>query len=139
MSEIKKPRDIGIFKRGPKASTNFTGTAWIEMLVSDDKNVYDCQVYNVIFEPGARNHWHKHPGGQILLVTDGTGYYQERGKEVRILKKGDVVEISPDVEHWHGATRYSRFTHIGISPNVSKGPIIWLEPVSNEEYKKLRK
>jgi len=135
MSEIKKPRSIGIFKRGQKVSTNFIGTAWIEALVSDDENVYDCQVYNIVFEPNTRSHWHKHPGGQILLVIEGTGYYQERGEKARILKKGDVVEIPLDTEHWYGATFFSRFTYISITPNINKGLVVWLKPVSDEEYK----
>jgi quercetin dioxygenase-like cupin family protein len=124
-----------IFPRGEMASSSvFLGTAWMKMLVSDAEGVYDCQVYDVVFEPGARNHWHSHPGGQILLVTDGTGYYQERGKAAQRLRKGDVVQIPPDMEHWHGAAPNSGLTHIGISANAKKGAATWFGPVTNEEY-----
>ena len=35
-------------------------------------------IENVTFEPGCRNHWHiHHKGGQMLLITDGTGWYRE--------------------------------------------------------------
>jgi quercetin dioxygenase-like cupin family protein len=67
--------------------------------------------------------------GQILLVTGGTGYYQEEGKP---------VQIGPDVKHWHGATIDSWFTHIAISTNVQKGDTEWLEPVTDEEYSNLK-
>jgi quercetin dioxygenase-like cupin family protein len=124
-----------IFPRGAKApEAVFTGTAFNNMLVPDTDGIYDLQVYDVVFEAGARNNWHAHPGGQILLVTDGKGWYQERGKPARFLQRGDVVVIPPDVEHWHGAASDSEFTHIGISPNVHKGGAKWLEPVSDAEY-----
>lgn len=127
-----------IFPKGQKAEANFTGTAWVEMLSSDDAN-FDTQTYNVIFEPGCRNYWHSHPGGQILLVTSGEGYYQEKDHPIQLLKKGDVVEIKPNVIHWHGATPDSEFVHIGISTQVSKGAAVWYEPVSDEEYLQLKK
>ena len=122
-----------IFPKGQKAGANFTGTAWVEMLVTDD-STFNTQVYNVTFEPGCRNYWHSHPGGQLLLVTSGEGYYQERGGAIRLLRPGDVVEIRPDVVHWHGATPESEFVHIGITTQAAKGPATWHGPVSDEEY-----
>jgi quercetin dioxygenase-like cupin family protein len=134
------PMTEPIFPKGEKVPEGvFTGTAYLNTLVPDTEKVYDCQVYDVVFEAGARNNWHSHPGGQILLVTNGNGWYQERGKPARFLQKGDVVAIPPDVEHWHGAASDSEFTHIGISPNVSKGGTVWLEPVSDAEYKEAKK
>lgn len=127
-----------IFPKGQKAEANFIGTAWVEML-SIDNNNFDTQVYNVTFEPGCRNYWHSHPGGQILLVTSGKGYFQEKGEPARLLKAGDVVEIKPDIIHWHGATPDSEFVHIGISTQVSKGAAVWYEPVSDEEYSQIVK
>ncbi|KJR44342.1 Transcriptional regulator [Desulfosporosinus sp. I2] len=123
-----------IFPKGEKITNDyFIGTAWLEMLVSND-STFNCPIGNVTFEPGARNNWHKHPGGQLLLVTGGKGYYQEEGKPVQVLREGDVVKIQPDVKHWHGATPDSWFTHIAISTNVQKGDAEWLEPVTDEEY-----
>jgi quercetin dioxygenase-like cupin family protein len=79
--------------------------------------------------------WHIHPGGQVLLITDGTGYYQERGKPVQIVHKGDAIKCAPGVEHWHAAAANS-FAYIAITP-TQKGPTptVWLKPVSEEEYK----
>jgi quercetin dioxygenase-like cupin family protein len=129
-----------IFTRGIKASQDvFTGTAYVNMPLPDTDRTFDCQVYDVVFEAVARNNWHSHPGGQILLVTAGKGYYQERGKPAHALTKGDVVPIPPNVEHWHGAAQDSDFVHIGISPNTDKGGAVWLAPVTDAEYKEATK
>jgi len=124
----------GIFVKGNRRlNENFTGYTWLEMLVTDTET-FNTTVGNVTFEPGARTNWHKHPGGQILLVTQGTGYYQEKGKPIQVIKKGDVVTLSPGGEHWHGASPGSELTHIAISTNVEKGVVAWLGKVTDEEY-----
>lgn len=122
-----------IFPKGQKAEANFTGTAWVDMIVTDDKT-FDAQIYSVTFEQGCRNYWHSHPGGQLLLVTSGEGYYQEQGQPIRFLEAGDVVEIKPDIVHWHGATPDREFVHIGITTQAGRGPATWYGPVSDEEY-----
>lgn len=126
-----------IFSKGEKiANNNFIGDTWLQMLVSDSS--YNCPIGNVTFAPGARNNWHRHPGGQILLVTGGRGYYQEEGKPAQMLHAGDVVLIPPDVKHWHGAAPDSWFVHLAISTNPRKGGAEWLEPVTEEEYKSFK-
>lgn len=123
-----------IFPKGDLASVDyFTGKAWVKMLVPNDP-VLNTAVGNVVFEPGARNNWHTHPGGQILIVTHGTGYYQEIGKSIQLLQVGDVVNIPPELKHWHGASPDSEFTHIAISTNTQTGIVDWLEPVTDEQY-----
>jgi quercetin dioxygenase-like cupin family protein len=127
------------FPKGNQISNDyFSGTAWLQMLVAGKEN-FDLTIGNVTFEQGVRNNWHSHPGGQILLCTKGTGYYQEKGKPVQLLNVGDVIEIQPDVVHWHGATPDSEFEHIAINPQLHKGSVIWLEPVTDEEYKESSK
>ena len=123
-----------IFPKGERAPADyFTGTVWVKMLLPNDPAL-NCQLANVVFEPGARNNWHTHPGGQILIVTDGIGYYQEKGKPIQLIQKGDVINIPPGVEHWHGASHESEFTHIAVNPNTQKGIVLWLERVTDEEY-----
>jgi quercetin dioxygenase-like cupin family protein len=132
MNTLEKQNSI--FPKGEKAPAEyFTGPVWIRLLVPNDPTL-NCQIANVVFEPGARNNWHTHPGGQVLLVTDGTGYYQEKGKPIQLLHKGDVVNILPDIEHWHGASPDAGFTHIAINANTQKGIVIWLQRVTDEEY-----
>jgi quercetin dioxygenase-like cupin family protein len=129
--------DNNIFPKGERApSEYFTGTAWVKLLVPNDQ-IFNTQIGNVVFEPGARNNWHTHPGGQILIVTDGVGYYQEQGKSAIVIRKGDVVTISPDVVHWHGASPDSEFTHLAINTNTQRGIVVWLQRVTDEEYGKL--
>lgn len=43
------------------------------------------------FMPGARTAWHSHPEGQLLMVTEGKGWVQEKGILMRGIKVGDVV------------------------------------------------
>lgn len=119
-------------------SNNFSGTVWLQMFLSND-TTYNTSIGNVTFEPKARTNWHKHPGGQILLVTEGIGWYQEKGKTAQRIQKGDVVKIPPDAEHWHGASSESGLTHIAISLSTDKGGAIWLQPVTNEEYNNIEK
>jgi len=123
-----------IFSKGIRQTSHFTGNAFVNFLVPDTDGTFDTTVYDVYFEAGCRNDWHTHNAGQILLCTAGTGYYQEKGKSARKLEKGDVVEIEPFIEHWHGAGPDSSFTHIGISPKASMGTANWISPVTDEEY-----
>ena len=91
-------------------------------------------VSNVTFEPGCRNNWHSHRGGQLLLVTAGRGFYQEQGQPARALRPGDVVEIAPDVVHWHGAAPDSRFAHLAVECNPADNANTWLGPVDDAQY-----
>lgn len=111
---------------------NFKGTAYLYPL-SEVKSL-NVPMANVTFEPGCRNSWHRHSGGQILIATAGTGFYQKKGKAARILYPGDIVEIAPDIEHWHGAAPDSWFAHIAISCNPHDNNVTWLSPVTDSEY-----
>jgi 4-carboxymuconolactone decarboxylase len=116
---------------------NMTGAVWIEVLSSAD-SIFNYQIANVTFEPRARTNWHKHPGGQVLLVVEGIGYYQEKGKSIQLLHKGDIVKCYPNVEHWHGASPDSKFTHTGITPETTKGRVVWLAKVTEQEYNRYK-
>lgn len=111
----------------------FTGTTYLNMLITKD-DTWNSSIGNVTFEPKARTNWHTHSGGQILLVTAGEGRYQEIGKPVQILKKGDTVSIPPNVVHWHGAAPNSWFAHISVETNIPDNTTTWLEPVTDEQY-----
>ncbi len=98
-------------------------------------------IHNVTFEPGCRNNWHIHHaasgGGQILVCVAGRGYYQEAGKPAQLLVPGDVVNIPPEVKHWHGAAPDSWFSHLAVEVPGEGTSNEWCEPVSAEEYSKL--
>ena len=100
------------------------------------------KIFNVTFEPGCRNNWHIHEadkgGGQILICVAGRGYYQEWGKEPQKLHPGDVINIMPGVKHWHGAAPDSWFSHLAVEVPGENCRSRWCEPVSEEEYRKLK-
>lgn len=135
------PKDSGntnLLERGVRApAERFTGVVWVNMLVEPTEGL-GHSAGAVTFEPGARTNWHKHPGGQILLITNGKGYYQEKNTQVRIIYKGDVVKCPPGVEHWHGATPDTEMSHVAISGNIEKGAVVWGEKVTNEQYKSIK-
>ena len=113
---------------------NFIGSVSVKMVVSPD-SVFNTQMAYVTFDAGARTNWHNHPSGQILHVTEGIAFYQERGKPKKILVRGDMVKCPPNVDHWHGATPDGRMTHLALTPHLKNGSVVWLNPVSEEEYK----
>lgn len=124
-----------LFSKGEKVvNDNFTGTVWLNYLAEND-TTYNVNIGSVTFEPGARTNWHYHKGGQILLVTEGKGLYQEKGKPVQIIEKGEVVKCPPNIVHWHGATPTDAMTHIAIGTNTNTGGAVWLEPVRDEKYR----
>ncbi|MDD2952451.1 MAG: carboxymuconolactone decarboxylase family protein [Parabacteroides sp.] len=112
---------------------NFTGEVWLAPLT--EKKELNVPMANVTFEPGCRNSWHSHKAGQLLIATAGIGYYQEKGQPARRLFPGDIVEIAPDVEHWHGAAPDSWFAHVAITTNPQNNAAVWLSPISDEQYR----
>lgn len=123
-----------IFPQGEKIENgNFIGEVWQERMIPPN-SPWNCPMGNVTFAPGARNHWHSHPGGQVLLILDGIGWYQEEGKTAQKLKAGDVVKIPANVKHWHGAAKDSWFIHIYIVTNPPAGACEWFEPVKDKDY-----
>jgi quercetin dioxygenase-like cupin family protein len=96
-----------IFPKGEKSpNVHHVGNVWLSELNAPD-SVFSYGTSVAIFDPGARLDWHTHPGGQILIFTDGVGYYQENGKAKQTVRKGEVIKCMPGVEHWHGATAES--------------------------------
>lgn len=123
------------FPKGMRTdNTHFTGIVWLHMLVNTDAT-HNINAGNVTFEAGSRTNWHYHPGGQVLLVTNGKGLYQEEGKSVQEIKQGEVIKCAPNISHWHGAAPDSEMTHIAIGTNQDKGAVVWLAPVTDKEYR----
>ncbi|MBR1773981.1 MAG: carboxymuconolactone decarboxylase family protein [Bacteroidales bacterium] len=133
-SDFRQPYPLG--EKNTAYSQYFIGQSYLS-LVSNNKNL-NVPMFNVTFEPSCRNNWHKHAGGQMLIATAGVGYYQRRGELARRLYPGDVVEIEPNVEHWHGAAPDSWFAHIAVECNPqSQGGTTWLESVEDAYYLKV--
>lgn len=133
-------KDLSMFKTGEKndAFTKyFSGQSYLAPVSTEQVGIF-----NVTFEPGCRNNWHIHHadkgGGQILICVAGRGYYCEWGKEAIEMKPGDVVNIAPGVKHWHGAAKDSWFSHLAVEVPGENTSNEWCEPVSDEEYNKLK-
>ncbi|MDN3549988.1 cupin domain-containing protein [Mucilaginibacter aquaedulcis] len=125
-----------IFPKGEVSTVNnHTGTVWLTELNKAD-SLIDCNIATATFAPGAKLDWHIHPAGQILIITDGTGYYQEKGKAIQVVHKGDVIKCVPGVTHWHGAAPNSALTYIAVSTNGAKNKTQWLQRVTDAEYSK---
>ena len=134
--QVNNAETGGIFPRGQENTAYakyFTGTSYLNMLSTE------CLfIGNVTFAPACRNFWHiHHKGGQVLLVTAGRGWYQQWGKPAQELHAGDVVNIPPEVKHWHGAAKDSWFAHVAVEVPAEGAANEWLEPVTDEEYLRL--
>lgn len=114
----------------------FVGNSYLNPLV--DPNESPLFLANVTFEPGCRNNWHIHhaksAGGQILICTAGSGWYQEEGKEAISLTPGSVIVIPANVKHWHGAKQDQWFSHIALEVPGEACSTEWCEAVRDAEY-----
>ena len=132
----KKGGMFGLGQPNDAYAQYFIGQSYLNLLTTEG-----VVLSNVTFEPGCRNNWYIHHadkgGGQLLLCTDGRGWYQEWGKEARALNPGDVVMIPTGVKHWHGAASDSWFSHLAMEVPGENPSNEWLEPVNDEEYGKL--
>lgn len=123
-----------------KMTATFTGEVLMTPLATGEAPSR-VGIAHVRFTPGARTHWHVHPLGQVLHVTDGTALVGTRDGSVLRARAGDTVVCSPGEEHWHGATADSFAAHLAVheSADTADGgtsPVTWLEPVSEEDYRR---
>ncbi len=136
-SQAQTRTEDAIFPKGELSTVkNHTGNIWLKELIVGD-STFDPGIAVATYDAGAKLDWHIHPGGQVLLITEGTGYYQEKGKPVQIVHKGDVIKCPPGVEHWHAASPDSSFAYIAVTP-TQKGKTVWSRPVSDREYNSVK-
>jgi quercetin dioxygenase-like cupin family protein len=134
-SHAKEAHKMEIRRSGSQPSqkaptSNFTGSVRVDPILNAQSPAR-VKASHVTFEPGARTAWHKHHLGQLLIVTAGCGWVQSEGRAVEEIRSGDVVWISPDERHWHGATEKTAMTHISISEVIEGQPVEWMEKVEN--------
>jgi quercetin dioxygenase-like cupin family protein len=111
----------------------FTGDVFVEMLFPSNATANFSGAY-VTFQPGARTAWHLHPGGQHMIVTDGTALTGTRDGTVLAFHEGETVWCPPDIDHWHGATPDAPMTHLVITGVKDSKNVIWKEKVTDEQY-----
>lgn len=109
----------------PADPANFEGDASVRRVTSlvEDGSV---RGFWVSFQPGARTHWHRHSGVQLLLIVEGRGRVQTWGEPVREVEAGDTVSIPAGETHWHGAAPDAAMTHVAINLDATTE---WLGPV----------
>ncbi len=130
-------REFNFTKRRPGITGIFYGNRAVNRLLpKDETGAYS--IGNVVFEKGTRANWNTHPAGQTLIVLEGNGWYQEKGKPARSNSKGDVVIIPSNTEHWHGEAKDSGLMHLAIT-NTKDGAVKWLQPITDEEYNYINK
>jgi quercetin dioxygenase-like cupin family protein len=116
----------GIFERGDEE--RFTGEVWLRSTLVDGSGT---NVGVVHFAPGARTHWHRHPGGQFLYGVSGRGRVRTRGEAGHVLEPGDVIHVSSDEWHFHGGTSTTPLVHVAVNGG---GAPEWGDPVLDEEF-----
>lgn len=112
---------------------NFTGTVRRDGLIGSEAPGRVATGL-VTFEAGARTAWHKHPAGQILIITAGRGWVQAEGQPRYEVTAGDSVWIPAEERHWHGATDKTAMTHIAITESIDGSAVTWLEHVADEDF-----
>jgi len=110
---------------GQRTAT-FTGTVHLDPVLTAP----EVMINTVIFTPGARTYWHRHPGGQLLVVTAGRGIVATRAGDARVVGSGDVVWAGPGEEHWHGACEDTLLTHLAVSHGTTE----WGGEVGQSDY-----
>ena len=138
-AEFNQIDAFGIGEPNTAFAQYFVGESFLKPLT--DMKAGEIPIFNVTFAPGCHNNWHIHHaskgGGQVLICTAGSGWYQEWGKPAESLETGKVIVIPANVKHWHGAKKDSWFSHITFEPSGEDTSNEWLEAVSDEEYNKL--
>lgn len=132
-ANLLSAQDTSIFSKLEKSNNGHnTGTVWLSELNAAD-SIFEFGMAFASFAPNSRLDWHFHPGGQILIITEGTGFYQEKGQPKRTVHKGDIIKCQPNIVHWHGSTPNTSFSYIASSP-TQKGKTQWLKPLTDQEY-----
>jgi len=123
--------DLIIDNKAP--NIHYIGNAWLKRLIVADED-FDYNLTQATFQADSTLDWHKHSTGQVIIIVDGEGYYQEKGKEVIVLKKGDVIKCDKNIEHWHSSTPNKDVSYIAVYGNSET---IWTEKLSKENYDKI--
>ncbi|GAB5533136.1 MAG: hypothetical protein Roseis3KO_49130 [Roseivirga sp.] len=123
-------------QEGVKApNTHHLGEAWLNFLIEAGED-FDYNITEASFRANSTLDWHKHQTAQVIIVVGGEGYYQERGKEPMIMKKGDVIKCEKDIEHWHTSSADKAVSYIAI---YGKEPTVWTEKLTREYYETVAK
>ena len=88
----------------------------------------------ILFPAGVRSSWHTHTWGQLLMIEEGVGLHQIRGRTIEEFYPGEPYWTPADVEHWHGAHP----DQDALQLTIYEGNVEWLDPVTDAQYSGLR-
>jgi quercetin dioxygenase-like cupin family protein len=94
----------------------------------------DARYIRILFPAGVRSSWHSHTWGQLLMIEEGIGLHQIRGRAIEEFQPGEPFWTPSGVEHWHGA-------HPDVDAlqlTIYEGTVNWLEPTTDEQYAGVR-
>jgi len=112
-------------------NTHYLGEAWLQFAMPAD-SLTGYGITKAMFKANSKLNWHKHSSVQVLVIVDGVGYYQERGKEPVIMKEGDIIKCQPGTEHWHSSSKEHDVTYLAIYGGTT--PTEWTEELTREAY-----
>lgn len=124
---IKSYQDEG--NRAP--NTHYIGDAYLNRLLESDREL-PYNITKATFKANSTLDWHYHASTQVLIVVEGEGYYQERGKDPILMKTGDVIRCPRQTEHWHSSSKNSDVTYLALYGGTT--PTSWTEVLTQEYY-----
>lgn len=123
-------------KGGKAPNTHYIEEAWLNGLLRADEEI-NYNITKATFKANSTLDWHKHSSPQVLIIVEGEGYYQERGKEPIRMKVGDVIKCNKETEHWHASSKESDVTYLALYGGSQ--PTTWTEVLTQEAYDKVAK
>ncbi|HUQ75696.1 MAG TPA: dimethylsulfonioproprionate lyase family protein [Burkholderiales bacterium] len=61
----------------------------------------EFRLQHTTYAPSGQNPKHYHPSHVVFYVLEGSGVWQEEGKEAIVLKPGDSLHVAPGTVHAH--------------------------------------
>lgn len=94
----------------------------------------DAAYIRILFPAGVRSSWHSHTWGQLLMIEEGIGLHQIRGRAIEEFHPEEPFWTPAGVEHWHGA-------HPDVDAlqlTIYEGSVNWLDATTDEQYTGVR-
>ena len=112
-------------------NTHYIGEAWLNRLLSADEDL-SYNITKATFKANSTLDWHKHSSPQVLIIVEGEGYYQERGKDPIRMKTGDIIKCKKETEHWHSSSKERDVTYLALYGGNQ--PTTWTEVLRQADY-----
>ena len=112
-------------------NTHYIGEAWLNGVLREAEDT-NYGITKATFKANSTLDWHKHGSVQVLIIVEGEGYYQEKGKEPMRMKMGDIIKCAKETEHWHASSKEQDVTYLALYGGSE--PTTWTEVVSQAYY-----